>query len=258
MPLEPGDNITLTFGMNGIVGPCSLPEYPQWYRNDTIIPGANNLTYVATKGGTYKIADQAPGQTPHFNSFSIKVIYNSIDDFNFIIDTNKSLPINPGDSITMTLVPTTITNDSTFAYGWYRNDTAIYGANKKSFTAKQEGIYKIEFRVFQGQLGSGGVYFSTYTATFNPTNVKNIDPNGNLIYFYPNPNDGIFNVFMDNVMLNQQYDILVYDMFGKIVQKEKLTIENTTINISTKDKGIYFIKVVDKNRQVKADKVIYR
>ena len=60
---------------------------------------------------------------------------------------------------------------------------------------------------------------------------------------YPNPVLSVINV--DNNLTNQPYTIT--DVLGKIVLKGKLNEGDNSINVEQLSKGIYYLKVLDKN-----------
>lgn len=76
---------------------------------------------------------------------------------------------------------------------------------------------------------------------------KNID-----ITIFPNPNNGNFTIQLDTISENNAVEI--YSVLGKKVY-EKSGIKTNTIEISNLEKGIYFIKVNNKNNS-KTKKVI--
>ena len=71
-------------------------------------------------------------------------------------------------------------------------------------------------------------------------------------FVYPNPSDGIFTV-KSNFLMKQ---ITVTAIDGKVLQVQNSNSNQTTINLETLDKGIYFITLVGINNQVEVKKVI--
>jgi hypothetical protein len=68
---------------------------------------------------------------------------------------------------------------------------------------------------------------------------------------YPNPSNGVFNIeALNNATLT------VYDMPGKQVATQKITIGNTTLNLSSCAAGVYFAKITNENNQTNTIKLI--
>jgi hypothetical protein len=71
-------------------------------------------------------------------------------------------------------------------------------------------------------------------------------------FVYPNPSEGIFTV-KSNYLMKQ---ITVTAIDGKVLQVQNSNSNQTTINLETLDKGIYFLTLVGLNNQVEVKKVI--
>ena len=103
----------------------------QWYRNDTLIPGATSQSYIAYDGGNYSVIfSNASGCTGSSSVpiYSISLINSPIN----AVGTNFCL----GDSVRLTV--------STYSGNqWYFNGTAIQGATSSALYASQNGNYKV-------------------------------------------------------------------------------------------------------------------
>lgn len=87
----------------------------------------------------------------------------------------------------------------------------------------------------------------------NCTGVKEAVANG--ISVYPNPNNGIVN-FAVNAELSGNTTVEIYDAIGKLVIKENLNKEITTINTNHLEDGVYFFKIKNNNQEIKVGKMI--
>ena len=69
----------------------------------------------------------------------------------------------------------------------------------------------------------------------------------NQISVYPNPSSDIFNIFLNNI---PKYDIILSDITGKILFEDKNTngVTNYPLNLERFSNGIYFLKVLTKNK----------
>jgi sugar lactone lactonase YvrE len=68
---------------------------------------------------------------------------------------------------------------------------------------------------------------------------------------YPNPSNGVFNIEALN-----NANLTVYDMTGKQVATQKITIGNTILNLSSCTAGVYFAKISNENNQTNTIKLI--
>jgi hypothetical protein len=73
------------------------------------------------------------------------------------------------------------------------------------------------------------------TETFDTSNLK----------IYPNPVINVLNLKVDSNLVNQPYDVI--DGLGRVVLKGKLNDVDASINVEQLSKGIYYLKVSDKN-----------
>ncbi|WP_458626669.1 Ig-like domain-containing protein [Winogradskyella sp. PC D3.3] len=71
---------------------------------------------------------------------------------------------------------------------------------------------------------------------------------------YPNPASGTVNVKLSGTLIVS--DINIYDVTGKLIKHSKITNENlsatttTQIDISSLQSGVYFVKLIDKDRDI--------
>jgi hypothetical protein len=112
---------------------------------------------------------------------------------------------------------------------------------------------------------------TTYTVTVNDGNcdatatvfvdvqvcmsINSISSVSNGINLYPNPTNGILNIAISSELAGNT-SIEVYDALGKLVVKETLTNETTTINTSKLTDGMYVYKVINNNKAIKIGKIV--
>ncbi len=84
----------------------------------------------------------------------------------------------------------------------------------------------------------------------------NIVPVNQGVKVYPNPTTSIVNVNLSNVKSNNA-DIEIYSANGKMIYKKSTSDNNTQIDLSSYNKGIYMIKVISKD-YIYLDKVILK
>ncbi|GEM_PF-2955216 len=68
---------------------------------------------------------------------------------------------------------------------------------------------------------------------------------------YPNPSNGIFNLEAQN-----NATVTVFDMLGKQITSQKITVGTATLNLSSVTAGIYFAKITTENNQTQTVKLI--
>jgi len=68
--------------------------------------------------------------------------------------------------------------------------------------------------------------------------LSNDDFTAKSVKLYPNPTNG-----MVNIDLNENADLMLIDMVGKVIMNKNLTSGNNTIQLDTLPKGVYFAKI---------------
>ncbi|MBK6985097.1 MAG: T9SS type A sorting domain-containing protein [Bacteroidetes bacterium] len=87
------------------------------------------------------------------------------------------------------------------------------------------------------------------------TGINTLASVSNGINIYPNPTNGILNIAISSELAGNT-SIEVYDALGKLVVKETLTNETTTINTSKLTDGMYVYKVINNNKAIKIGKIV--
>ncbi|MCD4665009.1 MAG: T9SS type A sorting domain-containing protein [Bacteroidales bacterium] len=87
---------------------------------------------------------------------------------------------------------------------------------------------------------------------YNPTtNVNSLKSDYSSLNLFPNPNNGVFHIKMQN---NVENTILIYSMDGKLVFNNKFK-DSCELNLMNLEKGIYLVKVVS-NDYIETKKLI--
>ena len=93
---------------------------------------------------------------------------------------------------------------------------------------------------------------STITSGSTCTTLSNSDfENVTSMNIYPNPSTGIF-----NIDVQENISVEIYDILGKSVANQKLTIGSNSIDISNLQSGIYVLKVINSKGINKSFKLI--
>ncbi len=73
------------------------------------------------------------------------------------------------------------------------------------------------------------------------------------ISIYPNPSNGSFTINLASS--SNQFNVIISDITGKIIQSYTNTNNKVLVNISNNPKGIYLIKILENNKIVKTSKI---
>jgi hypothetical protein len=75
------------------------------------------------------------------------------------------------------------------------------------------------------------------------------------IEVYPNPTNGLVNISLPDG-IDGSVSVEVFDAIGKLVMKEDLTTNLTTINLAKFEDGMYFFKIIKNNNAIKISKIV--
>ena len=106
--------------------------------------------------------------------------------------------------------------------------------------------------------GTGGAGGGTYNFTLNQegifsiakatTGIEDIQSNAS-IDIYPNPSNGLFNLNLSNIS-DSKLKLEVYNLMGEKVWQSSFNTENSTINLTSLSKGIYYLSVKSSNTTI--------
>jgi hypothetical protein len=144
------------------------------------------------------------------------------------IDTSISLA---GNTLT--------SSQSNATYQWIDcdNNIPVAGAINKSFTPVKSGTYALA-------LGFQGCVDTSDCITIWLTAINNINTDLNKPNVYPNPNNGLF-----NITLNQRAAVQVFNATGQEIFKEDVYSGDHVIDLGLSPAGIYLIKTTIGSKQ---------
>jgi hypothetical protein len=87
-------------------------------------------------------------------------------------------------------------------------------------------------------LANGGIDALSCTVSVPET------ADGEVINLFPNPTSDVLNIKLKNI---SEGDIILYDLFGRIVYTDKLRGDDTRLNLSSFPCGTYILKIASKN-----------
>ncbi len=65
---------------------------------------------------------------------------------------------------------------------------------------------------------------------------------------FPNPNDGVFNLYLSNVSVQSKVEVFNY--LGENIYQSKINFGNTEINLGEQPNGIYLYRVLKDNGEL--------
>lgn len=156
---------------------------------------------------------------------------------------------------------TFVFDDTNNTYSLYINDVYILGGSAYLYTNGYNNLFRIGRNklnnYFEGTIDDIGVWnraltrqeiSALYTNSLGVNDFKQITP----ITIYPNPTKSILNLTANADMINSKYTL--YDQSGKILKTDKITDENTTIQLKNFPNGIYLLSVGNINQTFKVIK----
>jgi Metallo-peptidase family M12B Reprolysin-like/Secretion system C-terminal sorting domain len=229
----------------------------QWQRSTDGGASFNNI--AAPSAATYN--ENVPGT--NFNNYRYRVIVNN-GVCPAVTSNAAVLSVNPLPVVILSAAPytklfpglrTTVTANITPAGGtiqWQRNGTNISNTgNTLSVTVDSLGAYKVIVTGIGGCVGESAVLSILDSATSK-------------IFFYPNPNQGQFQVRYNNPQSGStQNYIRVFDGRGTKVFEQLYSVNapytQMLVNISARGSGIYLVELTDKSgKRLATGKVVIR
>lgn len=241
-----------TSGLVQVVNCSQLPT-ANFISSDTALCGGSCISFVSLSLNATSWQWSFPGATPSSSSqespagicystpgyYSVSLIVSNSSGTdtlqlnNFIlVNANPPTPTftQNGDTLTASLATT---------YQWYFNGIPISGANGRQFIATLSGTYTVLITDGKG---------CSSTATPRYIAVVGIEeaPNGGIIFLFPNPTDGIFNLLLQS-SLSQACVVRVLDLLGRevFVKETHLSMgqQELVLDLSHNAAGLYFVQV---------------
>jgi PKD repeat protein len=219
--------------------------------NDIGVCIGSSVTLNANVNGnlTYNWSPATTLTTPTLS----QTLATPIADTDYIITVNDGL-CSASDTVSVMVWPlpnipiiTQVGNNleatSGFAgYQWYENNAIINGETQSVFTPVNNGNYSVDVFDTNGCIATSQAFNFVIQGMYAVSN--------NEINIYPNPSTSVLNI---EVKYLTSYSLIeMINTQGQIVFSKKVNAKNTSINIETLPKGIYFVKLIDdKNWQVK-------
>ncbi|PZO34700.1 MAG: hypothetical protein DCE86_01310 [Flavobacteriaceae bacterium] len=208
----------------------------QWFKNDLPIPGATTYNHTADSEGNYYLIISQSGCTRQSNTITLTIGQISIASTSPATDI-----LLPGETKTFTV--TTDAADPQFS--WFRNNDPIPGANQSSYTATQNGTYKVVVTQTQGCNATAEKVFvleypTGFEVTITPTTSYTACDNGpvtlSVTRFIANTSQGVID------LTNRNNSAYTYQWFKNTSTVAGATATSHTINSATEN-GSYTVSV---------------
>jgi len=161
------------------------------------------------------------------------IVTGVLSNDNLMAEYNGYLDVNP-----LFFELDTTRNINTIGYDW-KEYTGSYSVvpNRSYFMLdnQEESVYKIIFDSFDG--GSSG------NTSFTIENIENVDLYSNTlneVSIFPNPSNGMFNVFINK---EEMFHLTITNASGQVVLKDNI-ISSKKIDLSNYTNGLYFMNLV--------------
>ena len=200
----------------------SLSVNYQWYFYQSPVFAANNTNHASTFSGYYSLLATNEFGCSQFSNEELVVICN--DEFVLEIELSSD-----------TLSTQQYAN---FNYQWLFNSEPITGANDNVHVAAIEGDYSLILT------DEWGCEYKSNQINFNPSDIK--VEMANDIRVYPNPSKGKLTVQVGQAEIPILVQIM--DLQGRIIVSESFDESHLNVDLSYLQKGIYYIKIHQKNR----------
>ncbi|MBI2968425.1 MAG: hypothetical protein HYY40_11535 [Bacteroidetes bacterium] len=176
---------------------CTGTSPYQWYLNGSLIPGATQQKFLATKPGIYSVtATNAGGCLVLSDTLFVQCL------------TQYKAPIYSSGP--------QFWSDNTFSsYQWYLDNIPISGAINTGYTATDTGYYRV---VVTDTLGC--VYYSDSVYT-DLSGISEYRHNPESISVFPNPTNGFLTMSV-NMTTGGLLDFRIFTVTGKLIYSEKI------------------------------------
>jgi len=118
--------------------------------------------------------------------------------------------------------------------------------------------YTVGQAAYQTFTGTGGTVFQGVQQPWevsSPVAIENTEDISLLMNVYPNPTSGAFKLIV-GTLENRNLRFRLFDMNGVMLQDQKIDSEETEIFLQDLSSSIYFLKIMDNNREIKVFKMI--
>ncbi|MCD6367071.1 MAG: T9SS type A sorting domain-containing protein [Bacteroidales bacterium] len=209
-------------------------KYPStaylWYRNDTLISGANADSLVIPDYGDYKLLTEIDTSGSYIWSEMVNI--HSLNVPNVSISASDTLWC-PGDTIQLS-------GSAGGTSQWYMDGVAIAGADSNVYFAIYVGYYNMTKTNLNGCTDSASVGITIVDDPGCPNSVEE-EMLANTVSVYPTPFTNTINISLSG---NEIQKVIVTDIKGSVLSEKEVNGNFTTVDASQFKVGIYFLKII--------------
>lgn len=207
---------------------------------------------------TFKVKDDLGGLSAEIYTMTIDVIAvndeptleNEIPDgdaeedvaYTYTVPENTFADIDADDVLTYTA---SLSDDSNLPVWLSFNGTT------RIFSGTPDASGSLTLKVTVTDAASASVFDEFILTIASGTGIDDVV--GNSMLIYPNPTNGIVNISIEN--FDSEINIIVTDIIGKVIINQKIQDAKTKIDLSSYEKGLYFIQLHN-NNDVSTQKII--
>ena len=223
----------------------------QWRKATSNIAGATSASYLANTTGSYtvKVTNTTTGCAKTSTAVTV---------------TANAVPATP----TITRNGLVFTSNTATGNQWYKNGAAISGATASTYTATTVGCYNTRVSNASGCASSSD---TLCVASVTPPSIGYPGQNGNNIELtnetvslinmnvIPNPNNGVFELSIQNNEANTEATLTIFNVMGQNVYTQNISVETgesaQAIRLDNISNGVYFVRLIV-NNQVLERKIV--
>lgn len=191
----------------------------QWFRNGVGVPASNTPFLQVTQAGLYTLTAQ--------DALGCQATSPAV-----------TVTVNPTPSVIISASGAVLTANPGFypQYQWYLNNVAIVGANTSTYTATQNGSYRVEVVDDNGCLGQSTTLYLTSTG------VAGVAPTSAPIVVYPNPTSSVLRIEAPLTV-----NAYLRNSLGQTVLIQK---DATSMDVTRFPDGLYTLMLTDREGNV--------
>ncbi|MBI1838545.1 MAG: T9SS type A sorting domain-containing protein [Flavobacteriia bacterium] len=204
--------------------------------SSTNIPGA---TYAWSGPNSFSNSTQNPsfsnGTTLLNGTYSLVITQNGCSNTqttNVTVNNTPEVPV-------VVLNGSTLTSSSTTGNQWYQNGVLIPNATSPNYTATSSGNYTVSTTL-------DGCTSTSAITIVDVNGIHEILVNKINLKIIPNPSTGISIIEINDPTIGE-FEIEIKNIEGQLIERRIYSKQevkfSTEINLSNKDKGVYFIQV---------------
>lgn len=129
---------------------------------------------------------------------------------------------------------------------------SVYAQDQVETTYEYDNLNRLVKVVFTGETEKNYVYDDLGNRIALNITTLSIDTETlkNSITVYPNPTDSFLNIKLPQTILDKDISIKLYDINGKQIKNQKITLKNNSVNINVEQipKGVYLIHLINNDK----------